>query len=244
MQYKSPLSSLIITIFCQMSGFIFGNLFLFLNLKYDLHIIVHILSAFFIARYLKLSLPWQILNLVLPMGIIFCLHNQIPNVFWIIFLIIFLIYSPTYFTKVPFYPSNEEVYEAVLNELPNDKITFLDAGCGTASLLFYLAKRKKESSFSGIEINPLIFLYAKIRSIRYKNVKIRYQDLWKIDLSKYSILYTFLAPPFMPRVYKKAKNEMKKGSIFISNSFPAPIKATKEIELSDRKQSRVYVYKF
>jgi hypothetical protein len=76
------------------------------------------------------------------------------------------------------------------------------------------------------------------------NCHIRFQSIWKADLSKFDVVYCFLSPVPMPGIWEKAKAEMKKGSLLISNTFEIPgVKPTQKIELKVWRDSRILVWK-
>jgi hypothetical protein len=41
-------------------------------------------------------------------------------------------------------------------------------------------------------------------------------------LGDYDVVYAFLSPAPMPRLWEKVQAEMQPGNLFISNSFPVP----------------------
>ncbi|MBN8550260.1 MAG: hypothetical protein J0M12_13155, partial [Deltaproteobacteria bacterium] len=88
--------------------------------------------AFITARTLKLSLPWQILNLLLVPALFFYAHFGMPP--WLALgglILSLIIYVPTFWTRVPFYPTSAPMYEEILKRLPENRdFTFIDLGCG------------------------------------------------------------------------------------------------------------------
>lgn len=241
---KSPHISLLISIIAQLIGFMCGFIVQELYGAPVTHIVLHSVVAALLARCLGVSLAWQLVNAALPFGVILSLQLDLPSLVWVGVCLLLLIYTPTFFTKVPFYPSARPVYDAVLEALPrNTSISFLDAGCGSAALLRFLARHRPESSFVGVEINPIVFIFAKLTSLSYRNVTVHFRSLWKIDLGSYDVVYTFLAPPFMPAIWKKAKDEMAKGTLLLSNSFEAPAKASAVREVGKGRQDALFIYK-
>jgi hypothetical protein len=92
-------------------------------------------------------------------------------------------------------------------------------------------------------LNPFVFFVAKLISLPRKNVTIKYQNLWKVDFSNFDIIYAFLAPPLMVDIYQKVSEEMRAGTTFISNTFSAPVKETKRIEIQGKRQTDLFIYK-
>jgi len=76
-----------------------------------------------------------------------------------------------------------------------------------------------------------------------KNVHIRFGDMWAENLSDYDIVYTFLSPQPMTRLYQKVISEMRPGGTFISNSFAVDGQEPDDIiEVDDRRQTRLLVW--
>jgi hypothetical protein len=72
----------------------------------------------------------------------------------------------------------------------------------------------------GIESAPLNWLIAKLRlGVRGGKTDIRFGNLWDVDLSDFDIVYAYLSPAPMPRLWEKVCREMKPGSLFVSNTF-------------------------
>jgi SAM-dependent methyltransferase len=149
----------------------------------------------------------------------------------ILFLLFFIIFVflclPLFFGGAPYLPSYkessdrkylEELFE-FLEKYRNKNSKFIDLGSGDGRIVIEFAKRNYESY--GIEMNPfLVFLSKlKIRKAGLKNAKIIWGNFWKIDLSRFDIIYFFqykLANKFlMKKLLKESKNK-----IIISAHFP------------------------
>jgi hypothetical protein len=199
------------------------------------------------AVFLYLPRPWRVFNaLILPLVLLF-LFTPLPAwVFGVLFLSALLLYLPTIWTRVPYYPTSKPIFEAVLNELPAKHCSFIDLGCGFSELLCYLAKRRPESSFEGIELSPLAYLVSlvKVRARGLRNVRIRYGSFWQVDLGEYTVVYAFLAPPPMRSLWEKAKREMKPETILLSNSFAVPDEPADIISVPRTHQGSIFRYRF
>lgn len=243
--FKTPYLALLYSVIAQALALSIGLSLRELGVPVLYYLIIHSLLAVLVARFFKLSIIWQIVNGLLPLSVLAMLHGAPPTIIKSIIFFLLLLFLPTFYTKVPYYPSNNKIFKAVLDNLPKDRqdFTFLDAGCGSGRLLCYLAKHFPKSKFVGVEINPLVFLVAKLISLPRKNVTICYQNLWKMDFNNYDIIYAFLAPPLMPDIYNKVSKEMRTNTVFISNTFPAPAKETKRIEIQGNRQTDLFIYK-
>ncbi|MGB9847949.1 MAG: methyltransferase domain-containing protein [Minisyncoccia bacterium] len=146
-------------------------------------------------------------------------------------------------TGVPFVKSKKIIVER-LKELdilkPNN--SFCDLGSGDGGFIYDLAKKFPKVQFVGYENNQLLYLFAKIFN-RRSNLKFYCADIFKVNLSQFDYIYTFLFPELLLKLEPKIKKEAKKGSIVISNTFTFPtLKPIKIIE-SPKKLETIYIYK-
>lgn len=202
---------------------------------------LHGLTAFAIARFLSASIPWQIFNIALPFLLVFTPYfgSFSSKIALAMLLVCISLYLPTFWTRVPFYPTSEDLYQKVLDELPKEKLRFADLGCGFGSLLFFLARRRPESLFCGFELSPLAYSFAKLRSLMYRNVEIRGENFWKREWREFDVIYAFLSPEPMPLLEDKVRREGGKKLVLV-NSFPLPTPCERVVEGGQN----LYVYKF
>ena len=245
MKYLPPHISLLLTILCQVIGFSLGAVLAESGCSPGLYLSVHALAAAGMAQYLALPLPWFVLNAVLPLAAPLVLGPEFEIGWWAPVLVLLVFFIPTFWTKVPFYPTNRRVYETVLSLLPEDRpFQFFDAGCGFGSLLAFLARRRPLGRFVGVELSPVPFLIAALRGLRYgKRMRIGFRSFWDTSFSDSDFVYAFLAPPPMARFGKKCRNEMKPGSVLLVNSFPTPDKAERVLRSEDAGEQEIFVYR-
>ena len=78
----------------------------------------------------------------------------------------------------------------------------------------------------GYEINPALHVFANCRRImtpRYwSSTQFYMRDLWKIQLQQYDVVAVYGLSPIMKRLGKKLEEELKPGSIVVSNVFEIP----------------------
>jgi len=157
-----------------------------------------------------------------------------------------LIYAPAFWTRVPYYPTSSATYALLLAQLPQEKqLHFIDLGCGFGDLIFFLAKHRPEIHFTGVEIGILPYLIASCRKFlgNRKNVSIRLRSIWILNLNEYDMVYAFLSPAPMPRLWEKVSVEMRPDCVFITNSFVVPAPANEEIAVKDSKESILYLHR-
>jgi hypothetical protein len=68
--------------------------------------------------------------------------------------------------------------------------------------------------------------------------------LWDSDLAQYDVVFAYLSPVPMDALWRKAKQEMRPGSVFISNTFAVQDQLPLEtITVNDLHQSTLYLWK-
>ncbi len=144
-------------------------------------------------------------------------------------------------TRVPLYLSSPKAADELARRLPQGG-RFMDLGCGLGGPLAHLRRLRPDAHLSGIEAAPLNWLWAKLRLSRHAEVKLG--SLWQADLSGCDLVYAYLSPAPMARLWDKARREMKPGSLFISNTFAVPDPAPDEVvELHDLSHGRLLIWR-
>ncbi|NDU88015.1 MAG: hypothetical protein G3I09_07565 [Ferrovum sp.] len=140
-----------------------------------------------------------------------------------LFVILLLVYWNTFRSRVPLFLTNHATL-SVLKEVVGERSPrcFVDLGCGTGSVLVAVARQFPEVECMGYEVAPLPWLLGKIRSQGLPNCKILLRSFWPVSLSHADMVYAFLSPVPMSRLWQKVAQEMPEGSVFVSNSFVVP----------------------
>jgi len=203
------------------------------------------LLASMLVNFISLPKWWRVIQFVLPIALFAALQLHLSPL-WALtgFIIMWLIFSNASKEQVPLYLTNSTTQQALAKLAENKKdITFIDLGCGLGGNVTFMATNTTTIKSIGVETAPLPYLIAKIAT-KFNSGEVYMKDLWSVDLGAADIVYAFLSPEPMPKLWKKVKQQMKAGSIFVSNSFPAPgIKASEIWELSDKRKTKLYVYK-
>lgn len=161
------------------------------------------------------------------------------------FLLLLMIFWRTDRSQVPLYLSNRATANMVQKILPTHPCHVLDLGCGCGGLLRQLAHERPDCTFLGIEHAPLPWLCARLGALGLHNVTIQLGDFWKTPLEQFDLVYAFLSPAPMKRLWHKALLEMQPGSQLISNSFAIPdSQPTSVVSVADRRKTQLYIYRF
>ena len=203
--------------------------------------------ALIAARFLLLPVAWRCINTVMPVALAINLSMSLPHwIFSVPLLLFVLTYAPALWTRVPYYPTPRAAYPLILAELPADRpFIFLDIGCGFADMLIFLAKHRPQGQFIGIEVGPLPWFIAKLKTIACgpRNVSVQFRDMWSFPLESADVVYTFLSPAAMARMWEKVSHEMRDGATFITNSFPVPAPCTETLQVRDERSSVLYIHR-
>jgi SAM-dependent methyltransferase len=187
---------------------------------------------------------WLIHALFVPL-IVLALRLDWPPAAWLAaFVALALVFWRTDLSRVPLYLSNAPTAQALAALLPAGACRVVDLGCGHGGLLFRLAAARPEARLVGVEHAPLPWLVARVRALRHPGVTICYGDLWRVDLAGADVVYAFLSPAPMPRLWAKATAELRPGALLVSNSFAVPgVAAWRLVDVGDRRRTRLHCYR-
>ena len=148
--------------------------------------------------------------------------------FVLIFLLsLLLVFSGLFFVgplfaRVPFVPVRSRALVDMMENFDlKDGDVFYDLGCGDGRVLFETAKKFPGAEFVGIEKAPFPYLLARMRGLfsRSKNVRIKYGDIFKEDLSGATHVFVYLFPSFLKKLWPKLARELRPGTLLFSAAF-------------------------
>ena len=182
-----------------------------------------------------------------PLMVLVLALNIPPGIFLIAFLIMLVIYWSTFRTQVPLYLSSNKVWQALETKLPGQRpFAFIDLGSGIGGVLTHLAQAHPNGRYHGVEAAPLPFIWSwlRIKFGRHSQCSVHWGSLWNEDLSQYDAVFAYLSPVPMDALWQKAKQEMRPGSIFISNTFAVPDNPPQEtVSIDDMHHSTLYLWR-
>ncbi|MCF7831159.1 methyltransferase domain-containing protein [Candidatus Gracilibacteria bacterium] len=130
-----------------------------------------------------------------------------------------------------------------LANLKKGDITY-DLGCGQGRIVFQVAK--KGIKCTGFEIvRPWVWLANLkkalfIKKEQKKLIEFKCADFFKEDLSKADVIFCYLWPSIMERLYKEKWQQLKKGTRIISHGFP--ILNLEPIKIEKVGRTKIFVY--
>lgn len=172
----------------------------------------------------------------------------------IFFGIIFLFSSKT-LSPIPYFPSNKKDLPLIIKalNLKNNQPVF-DLGAGDGIVIFEAAKKAYEKNlntqFFAVEINPVLILIMYIKLLFHpnkKNIKIVYDDIFKINIKKFlnfdfSLLtfYLYISPWYLEKTVSNLKSQLSNLKIV---SYMYSIKSLKNKQKTINGKNKIYVYK-
>lgn len=206
-----------------------------------------------LGQIMGLAKWWFLINLFVPAAVALALSLDLPNwIYPLLFIGLALVFWNSAGDRVPLYLTNRTTWRALQTLITAEMrgqqrpLVVTDIGCGLGGALLYLARQCPDAKFVGIESAPLPYAVARLRVAfsGLSNLTIRYGDLWKQDLSAFDLVYCFLSPEPMPRLYDKAKSEMQPGKLLISNSFSIQgVTADDIVRVEDRRETELLIYR-
>lgn len=203
------------------------------------------LAAALVSLLLRGPAWWLPIHLgFMPLAVL-ALGLGLPSWVWLAgFLAMLMTFWRTDRSRVPLYLTNAMASEALAALLPATPVAVVDLGCGDGGLLRRLARARPDCRFVGFEHAPLPWACARLRCRGLPNVEIRFGDFWSHPLGGYALVYAFLSPVPMHRLWIKAKSEMRADALLVSNSFAVPdIPPESTVEVADARQTRFYCYR-
>jgi precorrin-6B methylase 2 len=147
--------------------------------------------------------------------------------FWVVLLACLISAAIAGYSAAPWLPTLPSQRKHLFDNLklePGQKI--VDLGCGDASVLFEIARRYPNQICVGYEISFLPLALAWMRKLlyfrAYKNVSIRFGNLFKQDLQSYDVIFVFLLSRCYPKLLTSLKGKVAPHAKIIVEAWPLP----------------------
>lgn len=154
------------------------------------------------------------------------------------FITIIFIFSSPALSPVPYFPSNKKDMKLIIKalDLKNNQ-TVVDLGAGDGIVILEAAeeamKKRLDTKFVAVEINPVLILVLHVRRLfqaNKKNIKIVRSDMFGMDFSSLiqpkakSLFYIYISPWHIGKTLDNIKRQYKKFSVV---SYMYPVKSLK-----------------
>lgn len=187
---------------------------------------------------------WWLLHLLLLPAITLTLQAGLPP--WLYLsaaLLLFAISRNALTDRVPLFLTSQAALDALAARLPANA-RLIDLGCGTGRLLGGLSHRRPDLILHGVESAWLPWLWARLRLARHPGVTVSLGDIWRAPLAGHGVIYTYLSPEPMARIWHKVKQEADAGAWLVSNSFAVPgVEPDESIAIDDATASTLYIWR-
>lgn len=177
------------------------------------------------ARLLGLPWWWRLIVLLFAPLVLAAVLIQPPWWIWPLALALSLLtYGSVFRTRVPLYLSGPAEWTALAALLPPGSFRLLDVGSGLGGPLFWLARRRPDGDYTGVEIAVLPWAIGWVRSVWAGRPRPRMLlgNAARIDLAEYNVVFAFLSPAAMPELFVRARATMRPGSRLVSCAFAVP----------------------
>ncbi|MDQ3267214.1 MAG: class I SAM-dependent methyltransferase [Pseudomonadota bacterium] len=193
---------------------------------------------------------WLVIQLMFAPALVLMLAVKLPPTLFLgAFLILLLVYWSTFRTQVPLYFSSNKVWHALEHLLPvaktNSGFTFIDLGSGLGGVLTHLAGVRPDGRYFGVEAAPLPFFWSWLRIGlgSHRHCQVQWGNLWDCDLSLYDVVFAYLSPVPMEKLWHKARAEMRPGTMFISSTFSILYQTHHEtVQVDDLHHSTLFIW--
>ena len=144
--------------------------------------------------------------------------------FLIMFAVISLTFGFVVFFGAPYLPTLSPQVKVALDLLDLKKgETMLELGSGDGKVLLAAAQRGWKAV--GYELNPVLVLYSRVRTRRYrKNIVIIWGNYWTKDWPACEGIFTFMLDRFMKKLDNKIEDLPNKPIKLASFAFKIPNK--------------------
>jgi hypothetical protein len=178
-----------------------------------------------LARGLGMEAWWMPMHALFAPALVWTLGFGFPPAYALAaFFLLVSLYWGMCRTRAPLLLSSRAAAQTLARLLPrNRSFTFLDLGCGLGGVLADVARARPAGRYHGIEAAPVPFLLSRLRAASVARAcRISWGDFRGLDLGRYDVVYAYLSPAAMGDLWRKARREMRTGSLLISNSFAIP----------------------
>lgn len=150
------------------------------------------------------------------------------------------------FERVPFYLSSDEACRVLATWLPAGS-RVLDAGSGDGRAVLLLARLRPDIEVLGMENACLPYLLARLRwrlAGSPANAKLAYGSFWQAQWAEYDVVYAFLSPAPMARLWRVFCAGAGADAVLISNTFAIPdVPADEVLALSGPLQCELLIWR-
>ncbi len=169
-------------------------------------------------------------------------------------LIVVILFSFPQFSPIPYYPTNKKDLPLIIKslKLKHNQVVY-DLGAGDGTVVFGAAAatldKNLNTQFVAVDINPILVLIMQLKKLFHpnkKNIIIIWHDLFKLDLTRLSIInhpsstvYLYVSPWFLEKIVHYVKKQMPRFNIV---SYMYDINSLKKSEKMILGHKKIFLY--
>jgi hypothetical protein len=204
-----------------------------------------VIGVVVLSRWLALPVWWLWIQALFPLALYVGFTQTLVSTTWFggIALFLLLIFSAVLGDRVPLYLTNAKTHKALVALAEAYQVhSMADLGAGLGGVVRALAAVGVQAQ--GVEYSPVLATIARAWCAWFGLGRVYQGDLWLADIRAVDMVYVFLSPVPMSRLWEKAQKEMKSGSILVSNSFPVEGVEPDDVwQLNDGRETLLYIYR-
>ena len=146
-------------------------------------------------------------------------------IWWILFILI-VPFGYVLLNGAPYVPVKSKPLKRFLASIHvKENQHIFDLGSGDGSVLLLAASHFKMRA-SGVELNPLLVLFSRLRLFRVRTkTRVMFGDMWKSTIpDDIDYVYFFVLPKYIDRMAEYIENNISKPTTVISYAFEIPNK--------------------
>lgn len=198
----------------------------------------------------SMAVWWRWIHFFFPVALwLMSIYTLSNTVYLGGFVISLSLYWTTFKTQVPFYPSRPAVWKALHQLLQthrqdNQSLRMIDIGSGLGDMSMYMAKVRAQDQVEGIEIAPLPWLISVVRAqLKRSRAQFKLGNYDDLNFADYDVVFAYLSPAAMSRLWQKAHHEMRTGSLLVSLEFPISDVTITQTIFPNKNSPKLYVYR-
>lgn len=168
----------------------------------------------------------------------------------VLFLIVALFSFPQ-LSPIPYFPSNKKDLRLIIKSLQlKNRQTVIDLGAGDGIVIFEAAKetfkKKLNTKFVAIEINPVLLCILFIRKLLHpnrKNIQILHGNMFTMNfnsLTRNSLtFYLYISPWYLEKTIANIKSQISNFRIV---SYMYPMKSLRKQEKKIKGRNYIFCY--
>jgi len=143
-------------------------------------------------------------------------------------------------TDAPFVPIPGGIDEKIIETLKlGDNSVLYELGCGDARVLRKASEKYPGIKMVGVEIAFIPYLLARVKSRKYRNIKIKRENIFRTHVGDTTHIFMYLYPHVVEKLMPILKNKCKPGTRIVSCDFQDKHREAEEvIPITSRSHTR------